>query len=482
MFTLEEILKATGGRVLDGEKGIIFSGVSTDSRTIKEGEIFIALKGQKFDGHDFLGDAISKGATAIIVERETGFTVHGSRFTVVIVPETLRALQDIAHSVRLKYDIPVIGVTGSNGKSTTKEMISSILSKKWKVLKSEGNINNHIGVPLTILKLMPEHKAVVLEMAMRAKGEIKRLSEIAIPTIGVITNIGPAHLETLGSLERIAEAKAEIIEGLGKEGTAIINNDDPFLKKLDLSRFKGWMVSFGLDEDADLHAVKIKLKGRSSTFSVVVKTNIIDYLMPSVGLPSTAPIIGRKKEIRIEGINLPVPGRYNIYNALAAASAAITLGFDPAAVKEGLEGFKPLPMRAELIEIKGRKVINDAYNANPDSMEAALQTLRGISNNGKSIAVLGDMLELGDYKEEAHRELGSKIASMGINEFIAVGDLMKYAASSARKNGMAEERVHICGSPEEAKDILKGISSNGDIILLKGSRAMGMERTLEGGF
>jgi UDP-N-acetylmuramoyl-tripeptide--D-alanyl-D-alanine ligase len=506
MFTLEEILKATAGRVLRRETRIvnnsslvtchsIFSGVSTDSRNIKEGEIFIALKGPRFDGHDFLNDAISKGARGIIIEesrvqspefgvliRDSRLQIPDSRFSMIVVQDTLRALQDIAHYLRLRYDIPVIGVTGSNGKSTTKEIIASILSRRWKVLKSEGNINNHIGVPLTLLKLKPEHQAIVLEMAMRAQGEIKRLSEIARPTIGVITNIGPAHLETLGSLDRVAKAKAEMFETLDEEGTAILNNDDQYLKKIDLSNFKGWVVSYGFSEDADLRAAKIKHEGISSTFSIVVKTNIVDYLLPSVMLPSTAPVLGKKKEIKIEGIHLPLPGRHNIYNALAAASVAITLGFDPSTIKEGLEGFRPLPMRSEVIEIKGRKVINDTYNSNPDSMEAALQTLKHLSNRGRSIAVLGDMLELGDWKEKAHRELGSKIAKMGIGEFIAVGDLMRYAASTAQSEGMEKGNIHICSSPEEANKILKEISREGDTILIKGSRAIGMERTLKGGF
>jgi len=372
-------------------------------------------------------------------------------------------------------------VTGSNGKTTTKEMIASILSRRWNLLKSEGNINNHIGVPLTLLGLRPEHEAVVLEMAMRAKGEIRRLSEIAGPTIGVITNIGPAHLETLGELSSVAEAKAEIIDALDDEGTVVLNNDDPYLKRLDLSKFKGWIVSFGFGEDADLRAVKIRLDGKSSRFSILAKTNIIDYLLPSVGLPSTAPILGKKKEIKIEGINLPVPGRHNIYNALASASVAMTLGFDPSTIKEGLETFRPLPMRSEIIEIKGRRIINDTYNSNPESMEAALQTLIGLSNNEGSIAVLGDMLELGDYKEKAHRDLGSRIASMGIREFIAVGDLMGYAASAAKEKGMREENIHVCRSPEEARDLLRSISREGDTILIKGSRGMKMERTLEGG-
>lgn len=481
-FTLEDILEATHGRVLTGEKGTVFSGLSTNSRTIKDGEIFIALKGERFDGHSFIEEVISKGARGAIVEREIEFTVHGSQFTVILVPDTLRALQDIAHSWRMRFDIPVIGVTGSNGKSTTKEMIASILSRKWNVLKSEGNINNHIGVPLTLLRIMPGHDAVVTEMAMRAMGEIKRLAEVAMPTIGVITNIGPAHLETLGNLDNVARAKAELLEVLDEEGTAVLNNDDPYVKGLDLSKYKGWVVSFGFGEDADVRAVKLRIKGLLSIFSIAIKTNIFDYLLPSVMLPSTAPVIGKKREIRIEGVHLPLPGRHNIYNALAAASVALSLGFDPAVIKEGLECFSPLPMRSEVIEIQGRKVINDTYNSNPESQEAALQILEHLSNKGRTIAVLGDMLELGDYKEKAHRELGSRIAKLGIDEFIAIGDLMRFAAESAHKEGMKKESIHICEGPEDAKSVLRKISKKGDTILIKGSRAMGMERVIEGGF
>lgn len=480
MLTLEDILKATRGKVLSGERGVQFSGVSTDSRMIKEGDIFIALKGERFDGHDFIGDVISKGASGAIVEREVKFTVYHSPFTIIIVQDTLRALQDIAHSVRMRYDIPVIGVTGSNGKSTTKEMIASILSEKWRILKNEGNINNHIGVPLTLLKIMSEHEAVVTEMAMRGVGEIRRLAEIAMPTIGIITNIGPAHLETLGGIDNVAKAKAELLEVINEEGTAILNYDDPYLRGLDLSGYKGWVVNFGFGDDTDVRAVKVRLKGLSSTFSIVVKTNILDYLLPSVMLPSTAPVIGKKRELKIEGIHLPVPGRHNIYNALAAVSVAFSLGFDQETIKKGLEHFRPLPMRSEVIHIGGRKVINDAYNSNPESLEAALQILINISDKGKTIAVLGDMLELGNYKDRAHRELGSKIVNLGIDELITVGDLMKYAAEAAQRGGMRSERIHICRNPEEAKMVLRDISKEGDTILIKGSRAMEMEKILVG--
>ena len=494
MFTLEEILKATGGRIMTGEVETVFSGITTDSRVVKDGDLFIALKGEKFDGHDFIEDVISKGARGVIAEGE--FTVHpglaplhrilrrsgagSSQFTVIMVQDTLRALQDIAHSVRMRYDMPVIGVTGSNGKSTTKEMIASILSRKWNTLKSEGNINNHIGVPLTLLKLIPGHEAVVTEMAMRAEGEIRRLAEIAVPTIGVITNIGPAHLETLGGLDNIARAKAELLEVLNEEGTVVLNNDDPYLNRLDLSKFKGWVVSFGFGDDADVSAIKVRYEGLSSVFSIVVRTNIFDYLLPSVMIPSTAPVIGKKREIKIEGIHLTVPGRHNIYNALAAASVAISLGFDEETIKEGLERFRPLQMRSEVMDIGGRRVINDAYNSNPESLEAALHVLISIGDRGKTIAVLGDMLELGDYKEKAHREVGSKIVKMGIDKFVAVGDLMRYAADVALKEGMDRERIHICKDAEDAKVALRDISREGDTILIKGSRAMGMERILAG--
>ncbi len=484
MFTLGEILKATGGRVMTGEGETVFSGITTDSRVVKDGDLFIALKGEKFDGHDFIEDVISKnkGASGAIIEREGKFTVHGSRFTVILVQDTLRALQDIAHSVRMRYDMPVIGVTGSNGKSTTKEMIASILSRKWNTLKSEGNINNHIGVPLTLLKLIPGHEAVVTEMAMRAEGEIRRLAEIAVPTIGVITNVGPAHLETLGGLDNIARAKAELLELLNEEGTVVLNYDDHYLNRLDLSKFKGWVVSFGFGDDADVSAIKVRYEGLSSVFSIVVRTNIFDYLLPSVMIPSTAPVIGKKREIKIEGIHLAVPGRHNIYNALAAASVAISLGFDEETIKEGLERFRPLQMRSEVMDIGGRRVINDAYNSNPESLEAALHVLISIGDRGRTIAVLGDMLELGDYKEKAHREVGSKIVKMGIDKFVAVGDLMRYAADVALKEGMDRERIHICRDTEDAKVALRDISREGDTILIKGSRAVGMERVLEGGF
>ncbi|MEW6410521.1 MAG: UDP-N-acetylmuramoyl-tripeptide--D-alanyl-D-alanine ligase [Nitrospirota bacterium] len=437
MFTVEDILKATGGRLLRGEKGSVFSGVSIDSRTIKSGELFIALKGNRLDGHDFIEDAAKNDAAGVIIS--SPFTIHGSQLkekAVMTVDDTLSALQKIAHYWRMKFDIPVVAVTGTNGKTTTKEMIASIIKTMMPVLSTEGNLNNHIGVPLTLLRLRESHRIAVIEMGMSNTGEIKRLCEISVPTIGVITNIGPAHLATLGNIENVLKAKMELAESVSD--TLIINADDPYLSSFRLQTSDFRLLTFGFGESADVKAEVLK------------------------------------------DIHLSLPGRHNIYNALASYAVAIALGIDIEKIKSGLESFKSVKGRSEILEIKGRKIINDSYNANPKSMESAIELLLSMKGNGKAVAVLGDMFELGAAGEDAHKALGSYIADIKkIDIFIAVGTLMSIAADKAKEAGMQEDSVLLFGDPEDVAEVIMNITDKGDTVLVKGSRAMAMERIIE---
>jgi UDP-N-acetylmuramoyl-tripeptide--D-alanyl-D-alanine ligase len=431
-------------------------GVSIDSRTIREGELFVAIKGDRFDGHDFVPEVIKRGAWGALVERtvlEDKFSDLGGLKNILPVEDTLTALQEMAYSHRRTFAVPVVGITGSNGKTTTKEMLAGILQQLGPVLKNEGNLNNHIGVPLTLLRLNAGHKAAVVEMGMSAPGEIDTLARFIGPDVGVITNIGPAHLEFLKSMELVAQAKGELFNHLKSEGTAVLNADDRFFDTLK-KRFGGHVLSFGIDETADVRATDIRQE-----------QNFTDFTIRSDG--STV------------NVRLRAVGKHNVYNALAAAAAALAVGMSIDAVKYGLDDFMPAALRSELRQVQGRTMLVDCYNANPASMEAALATLGSLRSDGRAIAVLGDMLELGQVSVEAHRAIGATVARLGVDLVITVGPLAKHVGEGAIDAGMPKDRVLEAGSQIEAAVLLKKLSRPGDAILIKGSRGMKMEKILE---
>lgn len=431
-------------------------GVSIDSRNIREGELFVALRGDRFDGHDFVPEAIRKGAWGALVERsvlESRYDSLGGLKNIVPVEDTLFALQEMSHMHRKKYPIPVVGITGSNGKTTTKEMVAGILKQKGPVLKNEGNLNNHIGVPLTLLKLEARHRAAAVEMGMSAPGEIDLLARLVHPDVAVITNIGPAHLEFLGSLDMVAEAKAELIANLKTDGTAVLNADDQYYETL-RKKFSGRVLSFGIDKRADIGASDI-VQGKGYT----------DFTIHGDG--ATA-------RVRLRAL-----GRHNIYNALAAGAAAIAAGMTMDAVKYGLDDFEPVSMRSEIKAVQGRTILADYYNANPGSVKAALETLVTLRKGVKSVAVLGDMLELGAAGPEEHRSIGRTAARLGVHAIIAVGDLSKHILEGAAEAGMARECLFSASSHQEAAELIRSQSRNGDAVLIKGSRGMKMEKILE---
>jgi UDP-N-acetylmuramoyl-tripeptide--D-alanyl-D-alanine ligase len=438
---VEDIVTATGGKVIHSNSHA-FTGISIDSRTIKEGELFIALKGKRFDGHNFLNEALQRGSGAIVNFYPTE-PIKGK--TIIYVKDTLCALHGIARHMRLRKDIPVIGITGSNGKTTTKELIASVLSTRYRVLKNMGNLNNNIGLPLSLAR-MNDEEIVVLEMGASALGEIKELCEISVPNYGVLTNISYAHLEGFKDLETIRKTKLELLDYVS---VIIVNADDPFMMEgISVKGFKGWLIRYGIKNYAEIYATDIRLYEKGSAFKLQTGDN------------------------RFVEIHPKISGMFNIYNVLAAASVGSLFNIDLLDIKEAVDSFVGLPMRFELKELDGIKVINDVYNANPASMEEAIKELIRI-RTGRTIAVLGDMLELGSYEEEAHRKLVRLMSEFPIDIFIAVGALMALAASEFQGN------VFKLQSAVEAGRLLKDIWKKGDTVLIKGSRGMNMERVLE---
>jgi UDP-N-acetylmuramoyl-tripeptide--D-alanyl-D-alanine ligase len=437
---LDEIVKATGGSLLSRAR-YEFAGLSTDSRTIREGELFVALKGPTFDGHEFLGDALAKGAGGV-VHRLPSADFGGK--TLIRVDDTLKALQDIARYLRGKCTVPVIAVTGTNGKTTTKELIASIFGQEMKVLKTRGNLNNHIGLPLCLAGMDGDEKVMVLEMGSNAEGDIRVLCDIARPDFAVVTNVGPAHLEGFGSIETVRKTDLEILD-FAK--TACVNADDRFLLE-GTREFKGKIITYGIQNDTDVRAVDITAEERGSSFRLC--------------LPD-------KKET---GIHLPLPGRFNILNALAAAAIANERGIATDSIKRGLESFRGVPMRLEIREFNGVLIISDVYNANPASVEEAIKELLRLGK-ARTVAVLGDMLELGSYSGEAHRSIVRRMSQAGIDIFIAVGPEMTSAASEFTGD------CYTAGDSFSAGAVLSEIWREGDTILIKGSRGMKMEKVLD---
>ena len=459
ILSIEEVLKATRGKLLQGEGNTSFQGISTDSRTVTEGELFIALKGSRFDGHHYVLEALEKKAGGVVIEEEKVGDIRWNGYrakAVIAVKDTLFALGNIALDWRRKYRTPLVALTGSNGKTTTKEMIAACLETTFPILKTKGNLNNLIGLPLTLLTLTERERVVVLEMGMNVPGEIRRLTEIAEPDVGLITNIQKVHLEGMESLERLKEEKGELFRKMRRDGTILVNQDDPRVVEL-ASDYPGQKITFGIEHPAEVMAKEIRLGGAEGTFFTLI-------------------LEGEAMEI-----HLRLLGRHFIPNALSAIAVACLFGVEVKQVKEALENFQSIPMRMEIVPLKGGKtLINDAYNANPHSMGLALETLVEAKGEGRAIAVLGDMLELGNFTKEAHEQLGEKVSELSIDFLLALGEEAPIVVESAIRHGFPLERVRVVESHSEAISILKQMIQNGDWILVKGSRRMAMEKIVEG--
>ncbi len=456
-LTVEDIVKATGGELRQGRLSARVQGAGTDTRKLNPGALFIALHGPRFDGHDFVEEAIAKRAGALLVLR--GWAAKGMKeeagIPVIEVEDTLYALGELARFWRLQHECFIIAVTGSNGKTTTKEILSNILRTSGPVLKTEGNFNNLIGLPLTLLRLSDQKRGVI-EMGMSLPGEITRLCEIGRPDVGLITNVNPAHLEVLKNIADVARAKGELFAGISPDGTAIINADEPLILEQARS-FPGSRISFGIHNDADVRGEKISLRGSEG----------IDLLINFFG----------------ERFNafLPLPGMHNAYNALAAVAAASVCVKEIGNLQQGLEQVPWHPMRMEIVKLSGEvTVINDCYNANPRSMEMALQGLKDFSGERRGIVVLGDMLELGELSSAAHRHLGALVARSDVSIAVVLGQFSNHVVEGALDNGMKQDRVRSVKDHAEATALLEEILHPGDWVLLKGSRGMRMETILKG--
>ena len=456
-LSAEEILKVTGGAPLRGGPCWSCRGISTDTRTLAAGDLFIALAGENFDGHDYLAKAAERGAAGLLIRADAAkkLAMAPGELPVIAVPDTLRALGDIARDWRQRFQIPVVAITGSSGKTTTKEMIATIASRTRNTLKTEGNLNNRIGVPLTLLRLRKNHEIAVVEMGTNSPGEIAMLAAIALPDVGLITNIGPAHIEGLGSLDAIREEKGSLFEVMAGRGAAILNHDDPAIGVL-AELLEGKRVTFGLGPDAAITARRVETVGPEGVR--------FDLVIDGIGAP----------------VFLAAAGEHNVRNALAAAAAAWTLGFDRSQIAAGLAAFRPVPGRTEIRQLgNGAYLVIDTYNANPASVREALKTLQGLRGNGKAAVILGDMLELGERSEEWHEEIGALLANTDIQDLFLKGSLTKALAAGAIRMGFPAERIAFFDDPQQVVSSLRSRLKKGDWVLIKGSRKMKMEAVAE---
>ena len=442
---IEEFLNATG----ECELKEIAQGYSIDSRTIQPGELFFAVKGERLDGHDFVQQALERGAVSAAVRKD-----QLARFPVktclLAVDDTLHALQTLATAVRRMWGKPVVGVTGSAGKTTTKEAIAHVLSSRYRVLKSEGNFNNHFGLPLMLLKLEPDHDIAVIEMGMSHAGEISALAKIAQPEIGVVTVVAPVHLEYFDSLASIARAKYELIESLPAGGIAVLNADDEYVSQFGRD-FKGKVVMYGTRANADIRAEQIQSRGaEGSEFDVVVNG------------------------VRERAV-LPLVGTHNISNALAAVAVGLERGIRLADAVASLATLLAADKRGQVVQVGNTRVINDCYNSNPKALEAMVDALAAMPAK-RRIVVAGEMLELGPAGEQMHRTAGQNIAEKKIDVLIGVRGLAQPMVEAAKTKGMKAEFVN---TPEEAGEWLARESRDGDVVLLKASRGVKLEKALE---
>ena len=455
--SVDIVIRATGGELLAGSLSKVVSDVCIDSRCIRPGCTFVALPGEHTDGHDFVLAAIDAGAKLIIVSRtaeQVAELVDAAKrrdVAVVRVDDALRAIQDLATYHRSRLYCEVLGITGSTGKTSTKDFVMAALSAGKRAVGTQGNRNNELGVPLTVLAANADTEVLVVEMGMRGIGQIASLCAIARPTLGLLTNVGTSHIELLGSQDAVAQAKGELVRCLPASGVAFLNGDDDYSVRI-ASTTAAAITLYGLSEGCAVRAADIELDAESrATFTLV----------SSAGSAS---------------VKLPVPGRHNVYNALAAAAVALQLGIAPAAIAEELARADMSAMRMQVINTaSGLTLINDAYNANPASMRAAVDTLAAMATGNRRIAVLGDMAELGSFTELAHFRIGETLARLGIDELVTVGARAHRIAEGALAAGMSAQHVRVTEDAESAAETLGELAEAGDVVLVKASRVMGLE-------
>lgn len=452
---IECIAKACNGIIIN--KGIVdtVSTISTDTRIINEKDMFIALVGENFDGHMFIRDAIKKGASVVIIQEGKLKDINEFKnITIIEVKDTLEALKDISKYYRNLFNIPFIGVTGSVGKTTTKDLISGVLSSKYNVHKNIGNFNNQIGLPLTLFNLDKEHKMSVLEMGMSSYGEILDLANIVNPEIGVITNIGESHIENFGNKENIMKAKMEITNNFTKENYLLVNGDDQYLKKIDKSHKNYAVIFYGLSSHNDFHPIDVEDFGeKGSKFTINIKGKLVEF-------------------------KIKQPGLHNVYNGLAAIWVGLKYNMTIKEIQKGLDSFEMSKMRLEITNENNIKIINDAYNASPDSMKAALDVLDSVEANRK-IAILGNMFEMGDFAEKGHRSVGEYLCKSNVDVLITVGKMAKWIGLEAKEKGFDVKKIFYALNNQEAINLLNECIKERDAVLVKGSRSMAMEEIVE---
>ncbi len=443
--------KTMKGKLQNCSEELVIEGVSTDSRKIEKNNLFIALAGDNFDGHKFVGKAIENGAVCAVVNKDAD---DFSGMPVILVEDTHMALKDLAEYYRTLFNIPVIGITGSVGKTSTKEMIASVLKEQYETHMTMGNFNNEIGLPLTVFGLENSADIMVLEMGMSAFGEISNLTKIAKPSTAVITNIGVSHIENLGSREGIRKAKFEIFESMNQDGSAFLNGDDDLLwdarGSMDIET-----MYYGIEnKNADLVAYNIKTYSEGSEFS--------------------CKIYGEENHFSIN-----VPGMHHIYNALAAILVGIKYNIDIDLIKDGIKKFVPNGLRQTLLEIGRYRVIQDCYNASPASMRSGLDVLALTETTGRRVACLADMLELGVISDYEHRNVGKNVFEKGVDCLITVGKHARLIAKGAKECGMDENNIFVFENNQDLKDKLTTILKDDDLVLVKGSRGMKLEEIVE---
>jgi len=449
-FSAADAIAWTGGILVAGDSDARIAGVAIDSRSVATGGMFVAIEGPRHDGHDFLSQVIDAGAAALLVRRGRALPELPARVAAIAVDDTTRALGALAAGHRDRFDGPLVGITGSNGKTTTKEMCAAILSVGAHTLATQGNLNNHFGLPLTLLARAPEHRRAVIELGMNHRGEIAELAAIAKPTVAAVTNVGTAHIEYLGSRENIAAEKGDLIAALGVDGVAVVNDADDFAETL-AKRAPGRVLRFGRGDTADVRAQDVEAGDGAFCFTL--------------HLPDA------RCEVRVAGL-----GETTIQNALCAAAAAFAAGAAADEIATGLARYHGVSGRLERRELPdGVVLIDDSYNANPQSMEVALRLL-ATSGSGRRIAVLGDMGELGEAADKAHREAGRLVATLGIDYMVAAGSQAEHVAEAARAAGMPADRIQCVETSEAAGAPVRSLARRGDWVLLKGSRSMRMER------
>lgn len=451
-WTIDDIVQATAGRLLYGPAEATFDGVGIDSRAIAAGQLFVAIRGERHDGHAFVDQVIAGGVRGVLVAADAQLDhdrFRGQGAVCVAAADTTRALGALAAFQRSRADIPVVGITGSNGKTTTRQMAALVMSRRFDTLSTQGNFNNEIGLPLTLFGLSDRHGAAVLELGMNHPGELTRLGGICRPTIGVITNVGPGHLEFLGSLEGVARAKEELIGQIDPGGTAVLNRDDPLVAAM-AQRTSRRVLFYGTARSCEVRAGQIRQAPHGVAFELALPDGSVEVV-------------------------LPTPGRFMVTNALAAAAAGYLAGLSAADIKTGLGSFAPTKGRLQVIATtRGVNIIDDTYNANPASMTAAFDTLAALRRGRPGIVVVGDMLELGEQSEALHRKVGELAVLSGADRLYAYGPHAGAVREGALQAGMRKAGVVVDSKESIAGDVVRHLSP-GDWVLVKGSRGMAME-------